>query len=143
MNIRSFEVTDYPAVRKLWTRAGIDIGISDTPAELQRVTDLHPEFFLVGEEAGAIIATVIGTFDGRRAYVYHLAVDPDFQDEGLGTKLLEQLTRAFRNHGILRYHLMIEQDNTGVIDFYEKQGWYQQDLIVMTKDLYNPDEKES
>jgi predicted N-acetyltransferase YhbS len=68
---------DFPAVRLLWENAGPGIHLqeSDTPEEIWKKLQRDPDLFLVAEENGIIVGTVLGGFDGRRGMVYHMAVD--------------------------------------------------------------------
>ena len=140
MHIRQYTPADYPRIRHLWEEARLLLSLSDEPDELHRLLDYHPELFLVGEIGGEIISSVVGTFDGRRAYVQHLAVHPDFQGQGYGTQLMEYLENILREMDVVKYHLLIEQSNSDVESFYNKLGWYRRDdLILMSKNLRTDD----
>ncbi|MBS1271807.1 MAG: Acetyltransferase YpeA [Candidatus Marinimicrobia bacterium] len=140
MRIRQYTKDDYPAVRDLWERTGLLLSLSDEREELHRMLDYHPELFLVGELPNQIIGSVIGSFDGRRAYVHHLAVDPDYQGRGYGTRLMEHLEEKLEVMNVVKYHLLIEQCNADVAGFYRKLGWYERDdLVMMSKNLRTDD----
>ncbi|MGH2633298.1 MAG: tRNA (guanosine(37)-N1)-methyltransferase TrmD, partial [Tepidiformaceae bacterium] len=105
---------DLPAVLALW-RAGegrIKLGTSDTPAELAKLIDRNPGLFLVVEVAHEIAAVVMAGFDGRRGYVYHLAVASQHQRKGIATALMAELERRLRVRGCLRLNLFV-QDGPG------------------------------
>ncbi len=140
MYIRKYHPKDYKAVQQLWKEAGIQLTLSDQQEELHRVLNYNPDLFLVGELDGQIIAALMGTFDGRRAYVHHLAVDPEYQHQGLGTEMMEHLESILRENRVVKYHLMVEKWNAEVVPFYERLGWYERtDLILLSKDLRTPD----
>jgi len=84
MKIEKFKMQYYHDIVELWRRAGIGVGSSDTKDEVAAVLERNPDLFLVGKEDGKIMAGVIGTFDGRRGYVHHLTVDPDYQKKDMG-----------------------------------------------------------
>ena len=70
MQIREFRFPeDFPQVENLWAsmEKGVRLGRSDTPDEIQKKLTRDPDLFLVAEEDGQIVATVIGGYDGRRA----------------------------------------------------------------------------
>ena len=82
---------------------------------------------------------MIGAFDGRRGYVHHLAVDPDYQKMGYGKTIMEALIEQFRTKNIQKVHLFIEKSNKSVIKFYSNLGWdMRADLIMMS---FVPNEK--
>jgi len=81
---------DYPEVESLWAsmERGVNLGRSDTPEEIWKKLARDPDLFLVVEENGQIIGTVIGGFDGRRGSIYHLAVTASFRGRGIGFRLM-------------------------------------------------------
>ncbi len=129
----------YEDIIALWRRAGISVGSTDTKDEIERMLKRNPQLFLVGKIDKKVIGVVMGGFDGRRGYVHHLAVDPDYQKMGYGKMIMDELTYRFRKMGIHKVHLFIERDNKEVVEFYLNLGWeIRDDLIIMS---YIPDKK--
>ena len=58
-----------------------------------RFLEKNPETCFVAQDAEKIIGTVLGGSDGRRGYLYHLAVHKDYQRLGLGMQLSENAWR--------------------------------------------------
>jgi len=137
MEISSFSLDMYEDVYRLWEIAGLFLGASDTKEQVARVLEYNPELFLVGKVEDNIIAVVMGTFDGRRGYVHHLTVNPEFQKKGYGKEIMEELHKRFLKKGVVKVHLFVEIENKGVIEFYQKMGWYVRDDLKMMS--YNPD----
>lgn len=139
MKIEQFNMKDYPAIINIWERAGINVGSSDTKEEIEKMLNRNPTLFLVGILDHNLIAVVLGGYDGRRGYVHHLAVDPDYQNKGYGKKLMDELMFRFKKMKVHKVHLFIEKYNRSVIDFYKKLGWeIRDDLVIMS---FIPDEK--
>jgi len=140
MYIRTYNPRDYEAVRSLWEKAGIQLTLSDRKAELHRVLQYNPDLFLVGEIDNQLVVALMGTYDGRRAYVHHLAVDPEYQHQGLGTQMMAHFESILKEKQVVKYHLMVERWNGKVVPFYEQLGWYERtDLILLSKDLRTPE----
>jgi ribosomal protein S18 acetylase RimI-like enzyme len=139
INIRQFLFPgDYPAVRLLWENAGSGIHIrrSDDPDEIQKKLLRDPDLFLVAETRGRLIGTVIGGFDGRRGLIYHLAVDADLRQQGVGSLLMEEVERRLKAKGCLKCYLMVTVDNDSAMRFYEMRHWERMDTIyTYTKEL--------
>ena len=94
IKLREFQFPeDYPQVRRLWATVekGVRIGRSDTPEEIQKKLTRDPDLFLLAEQDQKIIGTVIGGFDGRRSFIYHLAVEVSFRSMGIGSLLLNEV----------------------------------------------------
>ncbi|BFN38101.1 GNAT family N-acetyltransferase [Fidelibacter multiformis] len=136
VNIRTYRTSDYEAVKNLWEAAGLYLSLSDTREELHKMLDKHPELFLIAEVNDVLVGTVLGSFDGRRGYVHHLAVLPEFQNRGFGSALLKVLEDTYRRMGVVKIHLFIETVNAEVESYYQKKGWHRRDdLIMMSKTL--------
>lgn len=141
MEIEKFSMDYYNDVIKLWKKAGISVGSSDTVEEVKIMLNRNPRLFLIGKLNNHVIAVVMGAFDGRRGYVHHLAVDPKHQKKGYGKILMDELMKNFRQMGVHKIHLFIEKYNEEIVDFYLKLGWeIRDDLIMMSiepnKNLY-------
>jgi len=144
MNIELFTMRYYHEIIDLWKRSGLELSSSDTRDEIARMLKRNPDLFLIGKENEKVIAVVIGAFDGRRGYVHHLAIDPDYQKKKYGKIMMDELIKKFHIKKIHKVHLFIEKYNKEVVDFYRKLGWeVRDDLIMMSfvpdKSLYRRD----
>ena len=139
MIIEKFSIKFYKKVIELWRKAGISVGSTDTKEELERMLQRNPDLFLIGKIDDNIISVVMGGFDGRRGYVHHLAVDPEYQKKGYGKKIMQELVKRFLELRVHKVHLFIEKYNKDTISFYKNLGWdIRDDLIMMS---YVPDKK--
>jgi len=122
---------DYPSARFLWENAGSGIHVrrSDEPAEIQKKLQRDPDLFLVAEAEGRMIGTVIGGFDGRRGIIYHLAVEANFRQHGIGALLMDEVERRLKAKGCLKCYLMVTAENDNAMRFYEQRGWERMDSI--------------
>ena len=126
MNIREFCFPDdYDGALKLWgsMEVGVQVGRSDTPEEIQRKLQRDPDLFLIAEENNVIIGTIIGGFDGRRGMVYHLAVQSNFREQGIGSLLLAEVEKRLKAKGCRKCYLLVTADNTDAAQFYEQRDW--------------------
>lgn len=131
MRIKLFSMENYIEVYELWKKTGLTLGSSDTRDQVERILKRNPDLFLIGEDSNRIIAVVIGSWDGRRAYVHHLAVDPEYQGKGIGRMMMEELHKRFAENDYHKVHLFVEVENEGVIEFYKKVGWHVRDDLKM------------
>ena len=144
MKIELFTMRYYHEIIDLWKRSRIDVSSSDTRDEIARMLKRNPDLFLIGKENEKVIAVVMGAFDGRRGYVHHLAIDPDYQKKKYGKMMMDELIEKFHIKNVHKVHLFIEKNNKEVVDFYRKLGWkVRDDLIMMSfvpnKSLYRRD----
>jgi len=133
VQIREFHYPeDYLKVKNLWTsiEKGVHLSPSDTPDEVQKKLTRDPDLFLVAEEDGQIVGTVIGGFDGRRGLLYHLAVSASYRGRGIGSRLMEEIESRLRSKGCLRCYLLVTADNPEGMAYYEKRDWQRMELVV-------------
>lgn len=126
VKIREFYYpNDYDGALKLWggMEVGVNVGRSDTPEEIQKKLQRDPDLFLVAEFNSQIVGTIIGGYDGRRGMIYHLAVQADMREQGIGTLLLEEVERRLQSKGCRKCYLLITAENTGAAQFYEQRSW--------------------
>lgn len=132
VSLREFRYPqDYDVLIELWNgmEKGVHVGRSDSPEEIEKKTLRDPDLFLVAEEDGHVIGSVIGGYDGRRGLIYHLAVAREFRQLGVGSQLLEEVETRLRGKGCLKCYLMITPDNPEAGRFYEKRGWHHMNYV--------------
>jgi len=136
--LREFDFErDYDAAIHLWEgmEKGIHVGRSDTPVEIRRKLERDPDLFLVAEHDGQLIGTVIGGFDGRRGYIYHLAVRTGYRGRGIGGMLMGEVEKRLRAKGCLKCYLNVTPDNVEAMRYYEKRGWQRSDNPSYAKEF--------
>ncbi len=139
MNIREFLYpNDYARTLKLWKsiEAGVNVGRSDTPEEIEKKLKRDPDLFLVAEQNHEIVGTVIGGYDGRRGMIYHLAVHQSVREQGIGALLLGEVEKRLQAKGCVKCYLLVLADNELAVHFYENRGWYEMNEVrIMGKEL--------
>ena len=99
MEIRPMEWTDYQKVYALWLSCP-GMGLNDLDDSLEgigRFLQRNPETCFVAVEGESIAGCILAGTDGRRAYIYHTAVHPEFRRRGIGRLLVERLEGDFFN----------------------------------------------
>lgn len=135
MLIRSFRLGDYSAINRIWRETNLDRSETESLDALATQLAWDSELVMVAERDGAVVGVVVGTIDGTRAYFYRLAVDPKEQGTGIGRKLVEALEARFRQRGVNRVLIMVNQDNEEVIPFYHSLGYELQKYVTLSKKL--------
>ena len=138
MQIREINLElDYDVIRALWREAGsgIQLSPSDEQGEIRKKLKRDPDLFLVAEEGKRVVGAVLGGFDGRRGMVYHLAVQLEYRERGIGRALMEELEHRMRTKGCLKYYLLVTKDNQEALAFYRQMGCDEMELLVMGKKL--------
>jgi ribosomal protein S18 acetylase RimI-like enzyme len=123
--IREFTLEDYDDVLALWLGAGpgVDRRPSDELDQVALKLERDPDLFIVATLEGRIVGAVMGGFDGRRAYVYHLAVAHVLRRRGVGDALMDELEERFRSKGALKAKCQVYTHNEASLAFFRKRGW--------------------
>jgi len=136
MKIREFKMDDYPIVRDLWQAAGLILRpgdeLEDVKLKLQRDSDL----FLVAVQDDMIVGSVMGGWDGRRGWIYHLAVKPEHQRQGIGVGLVREVEKRLVAKGARKVNAQVYKWNERSSEFFKAIGYETQpDLIMIGKRL--------
>ena len=136
MKIREFKIDDYPIVRDLWQAAGLILRpgdeLEDVKLKLQRDSDL----FLVAVQDDMIVGSVMGGWDGRRGWIYHLAVKPEHQRKGIGLGLVREVEKRLVAKGARKVNAQVYKWNEQSSEFFRAIGYESQpDLIMIGKQL--------
>lgn len=107
-----------------WNKAAVAI-----PAKLA----FQPELFIVAEEAGDVIGTVMAGYDGHRGWLYTVAVKPAHQRKGVGSALLIEAELRLARIGCTKANLQIRAGNEAVAAFYRGHGYLAEERISMGK----------
>jgi len=71
--------------------------------------------------------------DAHRAWIYYLAVHPEFRRQGWGAKAMAAAEDWGRSHEMPKMHLMVRQTNAPTIAFYEQLGYVDAETVVMER----------
>jgi ribosomal protein S18 acetylase RimI-like enzyme len=129
--IRQFREADREAVIAVWQASGLVRPQNDPSRDVDRKASYDPEGFLVAEEAGRIVGAVMAGYEGHRGWIQYLAVLPEFQGSGIGAGLVSEGVVLLRRRGCPKVNLQVRRSNLGVIRFYEKLGFVEDDVASM------------
>ena len=134
---REFSINDYDASLELWQRVeGLEIAEGDDREGVSHFLARNPGLSRVAIDGAAIVGVALCGHDGRRGYIYHLAVDPAYQSRGLGKRLMDESLDGLRQVGLKRALILVANDNPRGRKFWSRHGWEEvPGPIVMGIDL--------
>jgi N-acetylglutamate synthase len=137
MDIRVMTIGDYADVLDLWqTSEGVGLSDSDSRENIQQYLDRNSGMSFVALMDDKVVGAILAGHDGRRGYIYHLAVNPDFRRQGIGRNLVERCIKIMAESGIKKCHLFIFNENTEGMAFWESIGWSpRSDIGVISKNI--------
>ena len=133
--LRPFRFTDQDRVVALWRECDLLRPWNDPRKDIARKLCVNPEWFLVADQGGRIVGTVMAGYEGHRGWINYLAVEPALQRGGIGRALMARAEELLRDAGCPKINLMIRRGNAGVMAFYERLGFVADDVVSLGKRL--------
>jgi ribosomal protein S18 acetylase RimI-like enzyme len=134
LEIREMDIDDLPAVFHL----GEQIFTSETVPTLYRTWDefevtslfnTDPEFCLVAEVDKTTVGFILGTTVTKTksawkyGYIVWLGVVPEWQREGLGSRMFDKLAEKMIEDGVRIFMVDTEASNEPALHFFKKKGF--------------------
>lgn len=134
IRVREYRAGDGEGLRALWDMAGFR-SIGDDDESLTRFAARNPGLCLVAEDAGRIVASALGGWDGRRGWLYHVAAAPGYQRRGLASAMVGRIEVGLRIEGCPRSLVIVEADNEGALAFWAALGYERRGTHHLGKSL--------
>lgn len=121
---REFRIEDYDAAVELWHRVeGLDIAEGDDRETIGHFLQRNPGLSRIATDGPTVVGAVLCGHDGRRGYVYHLAVDPTYRERGIGRRLMGECMAGLKKAGLKRANILVANDNPHGLEFWDCCGW--------------------
>ena len=135
LKIRQFNIADKKAVIKLWHDCNLVVPWNDPEKDILRKLGVGADLFLVGEYEAAIVASVMGGYDGHRGYVNYLVVAPMFRNKGFAKIMMSEIESQLKAMGCPKINLMVRNSNVDIIEFYQSLGYELDQSVILGKRL--------
>ena len=137
IDIIQFDISLYDEVLALWQECeGIGLSDADSRENINKYLERNPGMSFIALSSGRIVGAILAGHDGRRGYIHHLAVHPDYRREGLARRLVDRSIEVLRNSGIRKCHLFIFNNNNDGLAFWKAIGWeHRSDISIVSKQI--------
>ena len=135
MEIRTYREGDGDRLRTFWLTCGIKIRPGDDDASLAVFAARNPSLMLLAEENGHLVGSALAGWDGRRGWLYHVATDPEMQRRGVATRMVQTIEERLRTLGCRKLNLIVWDDNTEAMRFWEANGYERDPTVEYSKRL--------
>jgi len=126
------KIEDYYELITLFKNtSGISLRDSDSFNSTKSYLKRNPDLSFVAVDNSKIIGCVMCGHDGRRAYLQHLLVLPQYRNQRIGKTLVEKSITALETIGIFKTHLFVLKNNQIGNNFWKKLGWVEREDINM------------
>ena len=135
--VSEFEIKSYNDVFALWQQCkGVGLSDADSRESIQAYLDRNPGMSFVATADGKAVGIILAGHDGRRGYIHHLAVHPDYRRRGLARQLVDRCLTVLADSGIQKCHIFIFNNNADGIAFWKSAGWtHRSDIGLISKTL--------
>ena len=135
MKIRAYTQQDKEDVISLWDECGLVVPRNNPAKDIERKLKVDPELFLVGLRENAVVATVMGGYEGHRGWINYLAVKPAQQRKGYGQAIMQAVEALLIKKGCPKINLQVRKTNESVIAFYAAIGYSNDNVVGLGKRL--------
>lgn len=135
ITVSKFTIESYDRVLKLWKQCeGIGLSDSDSKENIQLYLNRNPGMSYIAELNNQLVGAILSGHDGRRGYIHHLAVSPNYRRQRIGKLLVNRCLDGLKNNGILKCHILMFNNNSTAFKFWESVGWsYRNDICIISK----------
>ena len=126
--IRDFQLTDRDEIVEI-LKLNNQYGFPevDGPEAMKRVKACSAAVFLVCEIDGRVVGVVRGNYDGSRAIVHQLSVHPAYQRQDIGTALVKEIVKRFRQMGAPTVSATVTEES---LPFWQKVGFRKTKVLL-------------
>lgn len=115
---------DLPEARRIWAETeGVELAEGDSIEELKGYLLRNPGMSHIAVSEGHTVGAILAGHDGRRGFIYHLAVARESRGAGLGRALVERSLAALKDAAVVRVLILVSRENVIGQTFWTKSGW--------------------
>ncbi len=139
VNYRVMTIDDYDAVLDLWLNTpGMGMNTTDDSREgIEKYLKRNPTTTFVAECDDKIIGVIMAGHDGRRGFIHHTAVLPEYRNQGVASTLVDHAMKALDEEGICKTALIVYRKNEVGNRFWKNNGFVDRDddLVYRNKNI--------
>lgn len=132
--IETIKESHFSQVLALWKKtAGLGLDdICDSVPGLNKFLRRNPNGGFVALDKDSVVGAVLCSNDGRRGFLYHLAVDDKYRKKGIGRDLVQNCIVMLKKEGIHKCSIFLFKSNSSGRAFWKQCGWNERDdLSIM------------
>lgn len=141
MKIRPYRPADRASVIRLWRDCNLLNPKNDPAKDILRKLKVKPGWFLIGEEDGKVVASVMAGYEGHRGWLNYVAVSPALRGKGHGRRMVERAEAVLKKAGCPKVNLQVRKGNEAVLGFYRELGYVEDEVVSMGKRFVDDSKK--
>lgn len=123
--IKAMMVDHYEELFTMW-KSTPNMGLrslDDSKEGISFFLKRNPSTNFVAYEDGKLVGAILSGHDGRRGYIYHTVVLPEYRGRGIASTLVDAAVEALQKEGITRVCLNVMETNEQGKKFWISKGW--------------------
>lgn len=130
MRILEFTLDRYDEVSVLWrSTPGVALREADSKPAIARYLERNPGLSFVAEVEGKIAGCALCGHDGRRGYLQHVLVLPEYRKRGIANALVTRCLDELEKIGITKTHIDVFVTNEVGNTYWKRRGWKRRDDV--------------
>ncbi len=123
-SIRPMSIADYDLVIELMKQTpGVTFRDADSQENTARYLERNPNLSFVATVGSELVGCIMSGHDGRRGYLQHLLVLPNFRRKGISSALVNQCLVGLEELGIKKSHIDVLKTNESGALYWANMGW--------------------
>ncbi len=131
--IKVMTIDDYDELFAMWKNTP-NMGLrslDDSKEGISCFLRRNPNTNFVAYEDGKIVGAILSGHDGRRGYIYHTVVLPEYRKQGIASNLVDAAVKALQEESITRVCLNVMETNEQGKKFWISKGWERKDFLEL------------
>ena len=132
MEFKLLSIEDYGKVYQLWANTkGMGMrSLDDSYEGISTFLKRNPTTNFIAQQDADVVGVILCGHDGRRGYIYHLAVNPNYRRNGIGKSLVNSVIEALRKEEINKVALVVFKSNELGNEFWESVGLEKREDLI-------------
>jgi len=132
IKILEFDPDHIDLALALWKSCeGIGLSAADEPSRIRGYLSRNPGISFTAWQGANLVGAVLCGHDGRRGFLHHLAIHPEYRGRGIGKLLVERCHGALHQEGIDKVHIFVYAKNLKALEFWKAQNYIPRDELVL------------
>lgn len=134
-------ISDYEEVYSMWQiTSKRALTQADQKSEIEKYLKRNKDMSQVAVIDEKIVGTVLAGHDGRRGFIHHMAVMPQYRRQGIAHAMAQKAIEKITEDGIEKTHIFCYENNFTGQSFWKNFGFVKRDDIYvfsLNNNIYN------
>ncbi|WP_338042458.1 GNAT family N-acetyltransferase [Paenibacillus ginsengarvi] len=137
VEITEMTIEHYERMIGLWNvTEGLVLSEADSRENIESFLRRNSGLSFVCIDQRQVVGTSMCGHDGRRGFLYHVAVHRSYRGQRIAKDLVERSLGSLRNAGITKCHLFTLEHNEIGNRYWSGSGWSRRDgILLYSRDL--------